>query len=51
MTDPQFVADARRQNLDVRPVTGAEADALIRQVYATPPDVLKLAAEYMKEGQ
>jgi tripartite-type tricarboxylate transporter receptor subunit TctC len=51
MTDPQFVADARRQNLDVRPVTGAEADALIKQVYATAPETLKLAAEYMKEGQ
>jgi tripartite-type tricarboxylate transporter receptor subunit TctC len=51
MTDPQFLADARRQNLDVRPVAGTEADALIKEVYATAPDVLKRAAEYMKEGQ
>ncbi len=51
MTDPQFASDARRQNLDVRPVTGAEADALIREVYATAPDVLKMAAEYTREGQ
>jgi tripartite-type tricarboxylate transporter receptor subunit TctC len=51
MIDPQFVADAKRQNLDVRPVTGAEADALIREVYATAPDALRMAAEYMKEGQ
>jgi hypothetical protein len=51
MTDPQFVADAKRQNLDVRPVTGAEADALIREAYATAPDALRMAAEYMKEGQ
>jgi tripartite-type tricarboxylate transporter receptor subunit TctC len=51
MTDPQFVADARRQNLDVRPVTGVEADVLVKEVYATAPDVLKRAAEYMKEGQ
>jgi tripartite-type tricarboxylate transporter receptor subunit TctC len=51
MTDPQFVADAKRQNLDVRPVTGAEADALIKEVYATAPDALRMAAEYMKEGQ
>src|SRR3974377_1619143 len=32
MTDPEFLADAARQGLDVRPVSGAEADALIREV-------------------
>jgi len=50
MQDPEFLADAQRQNLDVRPVTGAEADALIAQVYATAPDIVKRAAEYMKEA-
>ena len=51
MRDPDFLADARRQDLDVRPVTGAEADALIAQVYASAPDIVKRAAEYMKEAQ
>jgi tripartite-type tricarboxylate transporter receptor subunit TctC len=51
MKDPEFLADARRQDLDVRPVTGAEADAVIGQVYATAPDIVKRAAEYMKEAQ
>jgi len=51
MIDPEFLADAKRQNLDVRPVTGAEADALIKQVYATSPDIVKLAAEFMKGAQ
>ena len=32
---PGFPCRAKRQGLDVRPVTGAEADALIKQVYAT----------------
>src|SRR5215470_17185944 len=50
MRDADFLADAARQNLDVRPVTGAEADALIAQVYATAPEVVKRAAEYMKEA-
>src|ERR1035438_9184000 len=40
MKDPEFLADAKRQGLDVRPVTGAEADALIKQVYTTSPDVV-----------
>jgi tripartite-type tricarboxylate transporter receptor subunit TctC len=51
MVDPEFLADARRLDLDVRPVTGPEADALIKQVYATSPAVLKMAAEYMKEAE
>jgi len=51
MQDPEFLADANRQGLDVRPVTGAAADALIAQVYATAPDVVRRAAEYMKETQ
>jgi tripartite-type tricarboxylate transporter receptor subunit TctC len=51
MHDPEFLADAKRQDLDVRPVTGAEADALIAQVYASAPDIVKRAAEYMKEAQ
>jgi tripartite-type tricarboxylate transporter receptor subunit TctC len=49
--DPEFLADGTRQNLDVGPVTGAEADALIAQVYATAPDIVRRAAEYMKEAQ
>jgi tripartite-type tricarboxylate transporter receptor subunit TctC len=51
MQDPQFLADAKRQDLDVRPVTGREADALIAQVYATAPDIVKMAAEFMKEAE
>jgi tripartite-type tricarboxylate transporter receptor subunit TctC len=47
--DDAFLADAKRQDLEVRPVTGAEADALIREVYATPPAIVKLAIDYMKD--
>jgi tripartite-type tricarboxylate transporter receptor subunit TctC len=49
MKDPAFLADAKRQDLEVRPITGSEADTLIREVYATPPEIVKLAVEYMKE--
>ena len=51
MQDGEFLADARRQNLDVRPVTGPEADTLIAQVYATSPEIVKRATEFMKESQ
>ncbi len=49
MKDPAFLADAKRQDLDVRPISGADADALIKDVYATPSEIVKLAIEYMKE--
>jgi tripartite-type tricarboxylate transporter receptor subunit TctC len=51
MKDPQFLADAKRLDIDVRPTTGREADALIAQVYATPPEIVKAASEFMKEAQ
>jgi tripartite-type tricarboxylate transporter receptor subunit TctC len=51
MVDAEFLADARRANLEVRPTSGPEVDTLIAQVYATSPDIVKRAAEFMKEGQ
>jgi len=35
--------------LEVRPVSGVEADALLKEVYATPPAIVKLAVDYMKD--
>jgi tripartite-type tricarboxylate transporter receptor subunit TctC len=49
MKDPDFLAEAQRQDLEVRPVSGAEAAALINEIYASPPGVVKLAIEAMKE--
>jgi tripartite-type tricarboxylate transporter receptor subunit TctC len=49
MQDPAFLAEAKRQELEVRPVSGVEAEGLIKDIYATPPAVVKLAIEYMKD--
>ena len=49
MADPAFLAEARRQDLEVRPISGVAADALVQEVYATPPAIVKLAIEYMKD--
>ena len=49
MTDPEFLADAQRQDLEVRPLSGREAEALIKELYASPPAVVKLAIDVMKE--
>jgi tripartite-type tricarboxylate transporter receptor subunit TctC len=40
MSDPDFLADARKLSLDIRPVTGATIDKMLAEVYATPKDVL-----------
>jgi tripartite-type tricarboxylate transporter receptor subunit TctC len=40
MTDPEFLAEAKKHALDVRPVTGAAIDKILAEVYTTPKDVL-----------
>jgi len=45
MKDPDFVREATRLALEVRPVNGADVDKLIREIYASPPDVVKRAME------
>jgi tripartite-type tricarboxylate transporter receptor subunit TctC len=49
MKDAEFLAEAKKLNLDVEPVTGTEVEALIREVYAARPEAVKLAADAMKE--
>jgi tripartite-type tricarboxylate transporter receptor subunit TctC len=49
MQDPDFIAEAKSQNLDVEPVTGAEVETLIREVYASSPEAVQLATSAMKE--
>ncbi len=42
MRDPQLLAEASGQGLDVDPVSGAEIAELVQRLYSTPPDVLEL---------
>jgi tripartite-type tricarboxylate transporter receptor subunit TctC len=44
MRDPAFLDEAARMQLAVASITGEEVQALIRQVYATPGDVVAKAA-------
>jgi tripartite-type tricarboxylate transporter receptor subunit TctC len=46
--DPEFLAEARTADLDVRPVSGAAVEALIKEIYASPPEAIKLATEAMQ---
>ena len=47
MRDPDFVTEMRSQALDVRPLGGAAVQALMRDIYASPPDVVKLARDIL----
>jgi tripartite-type tricarboxylate transporter receptor subunit TctC len=45
MRDPEFLAETKRLQLEVRPVSGDAVQTLIKEVYASPPAVIKRAAE------
>jgi tripartite-type tricarboxylate transporter receptor subunit TctC len=43
MSDSDFLADAKKLDFDVRPVSAAKIDALLADVYHTPKDVIDRA--------
>jgi len=45
MKDPEFLADSEKQRLLVTPMTGAEVETYIRELYRTSPDVVAAAKE------
>lgn len=48
MQDPEFLADAKKQKLDVEPQDGATLAALIKRIYATPKAIVDRVAELVK---
>ena len=48
MKDPDFLAEAHAADLDVRPVAGAAVETLIKDIYASSPQAIKLATEAMQ---
>jgi hypothetical protein len=45
MKDPEFLADAKRQDLSVDAITGQEIAAIIADVYKTPKAVVARTSE------
>jgi tripartite-type tricarboxylate transporter receptor subunit TctC len=45
MKDPEFLVDSEKQHLAVTPMTGAEVETFIKDLYRTPPDVAAAARE------
>jgi tripartite-type tricarboxylate transporter receptor subunit TctC len=47
MADPDFVAEARRHNLELDPVPGETLQALVAKILATPPAIVAKAKAAM----
>jgi tripartite-type tricarboxylate transporter receptor subunit TctC len=50
MKDPEFLAEAEKLELEVRPVDGPEIENLIKEMYATPTDVIQTVSEAIKSS-
>ncbi|MDB5649138.1 MAG: tripartite tricarboxylate transporter family receptor [Hyphomicrobiales bacterium] len=50
MADPEFLAEAERTNIDVSPMNGADAQALLTELYATPKSAVEKAARAMSSS-
>jgi hypothetical protein len=48
MKDADFLADAKRQTLDVAPEDGEHLAALVRKIYATPKSIVDKVGELIK---
>jgi tripartite-type tricarboxylate transporter receptor subunit TctC len=48
MRDPEFLADAKRQKLNVEPVSGEQLASLIGKIYATPPAIVERVGNLVK---
>jgi len=49
MKDPEFLADSEKQHLAVTPMTGAEVETFVKELYRTPPDIAAAAREISGE--
>ncbi len=50
MKDPELIAEAKRGNLDLDPISGEELQNVINEILATPPHVGKRLADVLVEG-
>jgi tripartite-type tricarboxylate transporter receptor subunit TctC len=48
MVDPDFLADAKKLELEISPVSGPAVEKLLTEVYAAPPDVAQKLSALLK---
>jgi hypothetical protein len=47
INDPEFLADAKRQRLEIEENSGDRIARIIAEAYALPPDIVKVARDAM----
>ena len=50
MKDPEYLAEAKKRQLEVNPMPGVEMEKLIRELYNIPPDVVAATKDAIAEG-
>ena len=48
MKDPQVLAEAQKQALEIQPVEGAEISRVLDKVYASKPELIERARNVLK---
>ena len=48
MKDPEFVAEAKKANLDINPTDGAELEQNVREVFKLEPALVAQLKEILK---
>jgi tripartite-type tricarboxylate transporter receptor subunit TctC len=48
MSDKDFLADAEKAQLEITPVAGDKVQALVEEIYQTPPEIAKKAAALLQ---
>jgi tripartite-type tricarboxylate transporter receptor subunit TctC len=50
MKDPDFLAEMKKLDLEVRPQSGPKVEQLVKEVYSYPPDVVKIASDAIRNA-
>ena len=48
--DPEFLADVKKQQMELSPLTGEEVATLVKRIYATPKSVVDIAKQIAAGG-
>jgi hypothetical protein len=48
MTDKDFLADAEKAQMEITPVAGEQLQTLVKEIYATPPEIVQKAVALLK---
>jgi tripartite-type tricarboxylate transporter receptor subunit TctC len=49
MADKDFLSDTEQNKFEINPVSGEQLETLVKEIYATPPDVTKKAATILAQ--